>query len=62
MKKIGFMVQVLTLIIALPLLSILEINHANEKAPAKKTGNYVVTPLQKNTSSVNAAVTGKMPS
>ena len=47
MKKIGFVVQVLTLIIALPLLSILELNHVKQKAPAKKTVNYVIAPVEK---------------
>jgi hypothetical protein len=44
MKKIGFTIQVLTLIIALPLLTVLELNHATEKTTVKKPGTIVTVP------------------
>ena len=60
MKKIAFVMQVLTMVIALPLLTILEINHVNEKAIVKKTSSYVNAPIQN--SAFNAAANGKLPS
>ena len=62
MKKVGFIAQVLTLTIALPLLTILELNHANARTAAKKTGSFVIAPVEKNTGTLEAAVRGKMPS
>ena len=47
MKKIGFVMQVLVLIIALPLLSILELNHANQKFDGKKAGSLVIAHTEK---------------
>ena len=60
MKKIAFVMQVLTMVIALPLLSILEINHVNEKAIVKKTGSYVNAPIK--SSAFTAAESVKLPS
>ena len=60
MKRIAFVMQVLTMVIALPLLTILEINHVSEKALVKKTSSYVNAPLKN--SAFDAAANGKLPS
>jgi len=62
MKKIGFLVQVLTLIIALPLLTILELNHVNQKPGGKKNNSYVTIPAQESAGSSKVGSYGKMPS
>ena len=60
MKKIAFVMQVLTMVIALPLLTILEINHVDEKATIKKISSYVNAPIKN--SAFNAAASVKLPS
>ena len=60
MKKIAFVMQVLTMVITLPLLTVLEINHVNEKSIIKKTSSYVNAPV--NNSAVNAAASVKLSS
>lgn len=58
MKKIGFIMQVLSLVIALPLLSVLEISHASEKAIQKASK----TELAKASGAFLEFSTAKLPS
>ena len=60
MKKIAFVMQVLTMVITLPLLTVLEINHVNEKSIGKKTSSYVNAPINDN--AFTAAASAKLPS
>ena len=60
MKKIAFVMQVLIMVIALPLLTILEINHVNKKSIDKKTSSYVNAPIKN--SAFNAGANFKQPS
>ncbi|MCW3093224.1 MAG: hypothetical protein JWP81_4293 [Ferruginibacter sp.] len=62
MKKIGFIVQVITLITALPLLSIMELNHGIKTTTVKNTGDYITASAGKKMISFNTALNGKMPS
>jgi len=62
MKKIGFIVQVLALSISLPLLTALELNRADARPVVKKTSGFVIVPAEKNTGTLEPAISGKMPS
>ena len=58
MKKIGFMVQVFTLCISLPLLTVLELNHVNPTVNNKKSG----LDTEQNMAAAKAVSNTKMPS
>lgn len=62
MKRIGFIVQVLTLIAALPVLTIIELNHVTHKVNVKNENSYVIAPAEKRSVSFKKSANGEMPS
>ncbi|MEO6550096.1 MAG: hypothetical protein ABIN94_18985 [Ferruginibacter sp.] len=62
MKKIGFMVQVITLIAALPLLTIMELSHVPKKTSAKNTSEYVNASKAKKANHNHEVLTGSITS